>query len=151
MTIFRATAAVWTLGLWLAGCGGTGTPEDEIRAFVSKAEESAEARDASALVGLVAPDYRDGSGRDAEEIRRFVRGYLLMHQSIRLLTRIEEIDLKGPDVARLRVVVGMLGRESDVESAWDLAADVYEFDVTLARENGDWRVTRADWRRGLGR
>jgi hypothetical protein len=42
----------------------------------------------------------------------------------------------------------MAGRETNSGSAWDLAADVYEFDVTLVREDGDWRVSRADWRRG---
>jgi hypothetical protein len=42
----------------------------------------------------------------------------------------------------------MLGQETDSAAAWDVAADVYEFDLTLAREDGDWQVTRADWRRG---
>ena len=144
------TAAAISLGLLLAGCGEAGTPEDEIRAVVRGAEEAAEARDAAALLDLVAADYRDGRGYRAEEIRRLVRGYLVTHQSIRLLTRIEEIDIKGTDVARLRVTVGMLGRESGSGSAWDLAADVYEFDLSLAREDGEWLVTRAEWRRAVG-
>jgi len=37
----------------------------------------------------------------------------------------------------------MLGRESD--TTWDLAGDVYRFDLRLAREDGEWRVTRAGW------
>jgi hypothetical protein len=37
----------------------------------------------------------------------------------------------------------MLGRESD--SSWDLAADIQHFDLRLAREDGEWRVTRAGW------
>jgi len=40
----------------------------------------------------------------------------------------------------------MLGREADSDSNWDLAGDVYRFDLRLARENGDeWRVIRAAW------
>jgi len=146
---FPLLAAI-SLGLALAGCGEHGTPEDEIREVVRIAEESAEARDASRLLDLIAGDYRDGRGYGAEDVRRLVRGYLLTHQSIRLLVRIEEIQVKGPDVARLRASVGMLGQESASDSTWDFVVDVYLFDVMLAREDGEWRVTRAEWNRAVG-
>lgn len=136
------------LCLALPGCGRETSPEDELRAVVAAAEEAAEARDASALFELIAANYRDGQGNGAEEIQRYVRGYLIAHQSIHLLVRIDEVELLATDLARLRATVGMLGQERDGAAAWDLAADVYEFDLTLARENSDWQVTRADWRRG---
>jgi hypothetical protein len=129
----------------LAACGRGSTPETEIRAMVAAAEEAAESRDASALLALVAPDYQDGRGYNAEELGRYVRGYLIAHQSIHLLTRIDEIEILGPDLARLKTTVGMLGRESVATSSWDLAGEVYEFDLSLAREGDDWRVVRASW------
>ncbi|HSG91512.1 MAG TPA: hypothetical protein VLA56_20005 [Pseudomonadales bacterium] len=122
-----------------------------MRAVVAEAEAAAEARDASALLDLIADDYRDGRGNGADEIRRYVRGYLVAHQSIHLLVRIEELELKATDLARLRATVAMVGREAEGAAAWDLAADVHEFDVTLAREHGGWHVTRADWRPALAR
>jgi len=147
--MLRRTALL--LALALTGCGRESSPEDELRAVVAEAEAAAEARDASALSGLVADDYRDVRGNGVEEIRRYVRGYLIAHQSVHLLVRIEEIELKATDLARLRATVGMVGREAEGAAAWDLAADVYEFDLTLAREAGDWKVTRADWRPALAR
>ena len=93
---------------------------------------------------MIADDYRDGDGRSADEIRRYLHAYLIAHQSIHLITRIDVIEIKGKDVARVRMSVGMLGRESD--STWDLAGDIYRFDLRLAREDGEWRVTRAGWR-----
>ena len=137
--------------LAVASCGGDTSPEAQVRAVVAEAEAAAEARDASALLDLVADDYRDDRGNGAEEIRRYVRGYLVAHQSIHLLVRIEELELKATDLARLRATVAMVGREAESAAAWDLAADVHEFDVTLAREDGEWRVTRADWRPALAR
>ena len=92
---------------------------------------------------LIADDYRDGDGRGADELRRYLQGYLIAHQSIRLITRIDAIELEGAEVARALVTVGMLGRESD--SSWEFAADIYHFDLRLAREDGEWRVTRAGW------
>ena len=37
----------------------------------------------------------------------------------------------------------MLGREAGSGSNWDLAGDVYRFDLRLAREDDGWRVIRA--------
>jgi len=148
-----AVAARCALSLFVglaAGCAGKGSPEDEVRAAIGAAEAAAEARDASALLDLVADDYQDSRGNGAEEIRRYVRGYLVAHQSIALLTRIDSIKLPATDLARVRATVGMVGKEAEAAGAWDLAADLYEFDVTLAREDGEWRVTRADWGRAIG-
>jgi hypothetical protein len=131
--------------VWLcAGCGPSGTPEDEIRTLIDEGETAAEQRDISALRELIADDYHDADGRGAEEIRRYLHGYLIAHQSIRLITRIDAIELKGTDIARVRVTVGMLGREADADSAWDLAGDIHQFDLRLASEDGAWRVTRAE-------
>jgi len=97
------------------------------------------------LRDLIADDYRDAEGRGAGEIRGFLHGYLIAHQSIRLITRVDAIELQGKELARVQVTVGMLGREADSDSAWDLAADIHRFDLRLAREDGEWRVTRAGW------
>lgn len=111
--------------------------------MIESAETAAEARDPGALGDLIADDYRDADGRAADEIRRYIHGYLIAHQSIHLITRIDDVQIEGTEVARAQVTVGMLGRESD--SSWNLAADTQRFDLRLAREDGEWRVTRASW------
>ena len=60
-----------------------------------------------------------------------------------LLTRIDSIELEGTELARVKVTVGMLGREARGESDWSLAADVHRLDIRLAREDGEWRVIGA--------
>jgi hypothetical protein len=136
-------AAASALALALAACAPSGTPEDEIRALVTEAEELAEARDASGLRDLVADDYQDSSGRDAAEIRNFLHAWLVAHPSVNLLTRIDSIELQGTELARAQVTFGMLGREAKGESDWELAADVERLDVRLAREGSEWRVIGA--------
>lgn len=147
----RQTSPAWRLAacaaLWLGACGGEDSPDTQVRAVIAQAERAAEARDAAALFDLLAPGYHDGRGNRFEDIKLMVRGYLVAHQSIHLLTRVESVELPATDLARVRATVAMLGREAEPDSAWDLAAEIYEFDLTLARDGGDWRVTRADWRR----
>ena len=113
---------------------------------MTAAEEAAEARDAAALKDLVADDYGDAAGRTASVIRNYLHGWLVAHQSVRLLSRVESIELEGTELAKLSVTIGMLGREAESASAWDLAGDIWRFDLRLARDGGDWRVIRADWR-----
>jgi hypothetical protein len=140
--ILRAASLALALCLSSAGCGPSGTPEDEIRALVDAAETAAEAREASELRALIADDYADAHGRTAVDVRRLLQGYLIAHQSIRLITRIDSIELQGNELARVRVTVGMLGREADAGSDWDLAGDIHRLDLRLAREDGEWRVIR---------
>ena len=111
---------------------------------MNEAEAAAEERDASALRAFVADDYQDPGGRDAADVRNLLHAYLVAHPSLRLITRIDSIEFEGRELARLKVTVGVLARESDPESNWDLAAEVRRLDIRLAREDGgDWRVIRA--------
>ena len=143
MPILRAASAASALAL-VAGCGGGGAPEDQIRALVDEAEAAAEDRDASALRELIADDYQDPQGRNATDLRTYLQGYLAMHPSLKLITRIDSIELEGTEQARVAVTVGMLGRQAGADAGWDLAGDIYRLDIRLAREGGgDWRVIRA--------
>lgn len=62
-----------------------------------------------------------------------------------LLTRIDSIELEGTEQARVKVTVGLLGREAKGESDWNLAADLERLDIRLARVGDEWRVVGA-WR-----
>ena len=110
---------------------------------MDEAESAAEARDAAELRALVADDYGDAAGRNAADVRNFLHAWLIAHPSVNLLTRIDSIELEGTELARVRVTVGMLGRESKGASDWDLAADIERLDIRLARDGGDWRVIAA--------
>jgi len=121
-----------------------------VRHTVDAMETAAEARDVGDLMAFIADDFRDGYGQGRDELRRYVQGYFIANQSIHLLTRIDRIEFPHPDEARLQVTVGMVGREADAANAWNLAADVHDFDVTLRRDGDDWRVIHAKWQRPGG-
>ena len=135
------------LACLLAACGASDTPEQQIRNAIAEMETAAESRDVGDLMAHVAADYSDGAGHDAEAIRRYVHGYFIANQSIHLLTRVDSLIFPQPDEARATVTVGMVGREADAATAWNLAADLYEFEVVLIRRAETWQVTRAQWRR----
>lgn len=147
--MIKRIVGVLGLAIGLVGCGTPDSPEMRVRAVIAAAEQAAEARDVSAVMDLVSPDYADADGRQPAELGRYLQGYFIANQSIHLLTRIDSLEFPARDVADVAVTVAMVGRDAEAESAWDLAADVHSFRLTLMEKDGDWRVTRAD-RQGRG-
>lgn len=131
--------------LLASACGPRETPEARVRAVIDAGEAAAEARDLSALMELVSPAYRDERGSDADDLEQTLRGYLVTHPSVHLLTRVESVAFPYRDFARVRLTLGTLGRESAGATAFDVAADVNEIVLELALEDDEWRVVRAAW------
>ncbi len=138
----RAGAAL--LALCLAACGPGETPESQVRAVVARGAEAAEARDLSGLMDLVSPRYQDGQGAGREDLKQYLRGYLVTHQSIHLVVKVASVEFPYKDMAKVSVTLGTLGRDA-AASTFDLAGDVYDVDLELQLDDGDWRVTRARW------
>ncbi|MGB5104685.1 MAG: hypothetical protein WBO04_15395 [Steroidobacteraceae bacterium] len=140
-----ARATLIGVALLASACGPEQSPEARVRAVVEAGEAAAEARDLSGLMALVSRSYRDERGNGPEELKQYLRGYLVMHQSVHLLTRVESVEFPYRDYAKVRLTVGTLGRETAAATAFDVAADVNEIVLELALEDDEWRVMRAAW------
>lgn len=134
------------LAVLLAACGSKETPEAQVRAVIAQGEAAAEARDLSGIMEFVSPAFQAEQAGGPEELKQYLRGYLVTHPSVHLLTRVDRIELPYRDMARVSLTLGTLGHDSASASAFDLAADVHEVELELQLEDGDWRVTRASWR-----
>lgn len=146
MRNFRFAWFAWlTLLLW--GCGDPDSPEQRVRSVIAEMEIAAEARDVGDVTQWLAPHYRDAHGNSVDDIARALRGYFIANQSVHLLTRIQEITFPNEDEARATVLVGMVGRDAAAANAWDLAAELYEFEIALLYLDEEWRVSWAEWRR----
>lgn len=151
----RLTGAIGSLSLLIlasAGCGqDSGSPEQQVRDLLERAEEAAEAREVGFFSDFIAEDYSDDMGRDRAALIALTRLYFLQHQSIHVLSRIESIDFPVEELARVALVAGLAGRDEQADSQWDLRADVYRFALDLRRGADGWKLTRAEWRRGAAR
>jgi hypothetical protein len=141
--LYRVTAPIWLLVLMLTACGREPAPEQQVRATIAAGEEAAEQRDAVALLDLISDRYADSLGRSSDDLGQYVRGYLLLHPSIHLVTRVESVEFPFRDQAHVRLTIGSLAREK-AGVPLDVAADLQTVDLELTREGDDWRVTRAE-------
>ena len=146
---WRALLAAFAVSTLAACPAEPDSPEAQVRALFARAETAAEQKDAGALKDLVSENYADDGGHDRQAIAGLLTFHFLRHQSIHLLTRVHAIGFPEPTRAAATIFVAMGGTPILVVD--DLArvrADLYRFDFDLADEaDGDWRVTRAAWRR----
>lgn len=137
----RFTASL--AALLMTACSSPDSPENQVTQVIGRMEGAAEARDVGDFMESIATDFRGRSGEGPDELRRYVQGYFIANQSIRLLTRIDSIEFPHPDEARVRVTVGMAGREAGAADAWNLATDIQTFEAVLRPEGGEWKVIYA--------
>ena len=130
----------------VAGCGESQTPDAMVRAVIAQGEQAAETRDLSGIMDLVATSFEDGQGGGRDELKQYLRGYLVAHQAIHQLTKVESVEFPYRDMAKVSLTLGTLGRDAAAATAFDLAADVYDIQLELKLDDGEWRVTRASWR-----
>lgn len=124
------------------------TPEAQVRALLAQGEAAAEKKESGALRQLISEKYSDSQGQDKKTIESILRYYFLRNESIHLLTRVQQITIPRPDAAQAIVMVAMASQPiANAEELERLRADLHRFEITLARESGEWKVTRAEWRR----
>jgi hypothetical protein len=134
----------------LAGAcsGDRDSPEAQVRALLAQGEAAAEKKEASVLRRMISEKYSDSQGQDKKIVESILRYYFLRHESIHLFTRIQQITIPQTDAAQATVMVAMAGQPiADAKDFERLNADLHRFEITLAKENGEWKVTRAEWRR----
>jgi hypothetical protein len=141
----RAMAGGALAAVLLGGCGEKGTPDAHVRAVIAAGEAAAEARDLGGILEHVSPAFRDGNGAGRDELKQYLRGYLVTHQSVHLLTSIESVEFPYRDFALVQLKVGTLGRETAAAGAFDLAADIKDVVLELQLEDDGWKVVRAAW------
>ncbi len=127
---------------------GRDDPEAQVRALLQQGKAAAEKRESAALRQMISDKYADNEGRDKKAVEAVLRYYFLRNESIHLLTRIRQISFPRPDIAQVDVMVAMAGQPiADAGQLERLRADLHRFEITLADENKEWKVIRAEWRR----
>jgi hypothetical protein len=114
--------------------------------MTENAREAAEQGDLDGLMRTVADGYADAGGRDRNALRGLLAFYLRQHGRIHVLFREKALELQGPDDAHVRAAVALAGQP--IGSGIDLRqiqADLLRVDLTLRREDGEWKVIAASW------
>ncbi len=132
----------------LSACSDKESPEDQVRQFIASAVTAAESREALAIRQLVSEHYKDDGHRDRRALTTLAMGYFLRHKNIHLFTQISEIKFPVPEQASVQLYIAMAGSPvKGAQALLDIRADLYQFDLTLARDGDDWLLQKLYWQR----
>ena len=132
----------------LASCGDAESPEQQVQKVIEQIDAAVESGDTGKLTQLLSAEYRDATGMSREEAIRTARGYFIANQWVGVMPMIAQIEFPLPDEARVRGhVVTMTGNAEVAARKWDQSAGSYELKLTLRQEDGEWKVSFAQWRR----
>jgi len=148
----RSMIVAAALAATLLGCGGGDalTPEQEIGAALETFKQAAHERDVSAAAEIFSDEYGDTAGRDKAAIKAVVLQYFMGHEAIHILYRVRRLELaEPPQAAHVTLAAAVTGAPvSEVGELEDLNADIFTFDLTMAREDDErWRIRSVQWKR----
>lgn len=130
----------------LAGCADPQSPEEQIRAVLERAETAAEEHDVSTLRSLLSERFEDHSGRAKDETVLLLRGFLLRHRPLYIVTRIQSITVNEHQQAQVVLALATAGRPIDNtrESLGGIRGDLHRLELVMTRQDSDdWQILRA--------
>lgn len=129
------------------GCH-TQTEQDKIRKIVTDIQEAAEEKDVKKMLNSLSRTYHDPQGFSYDTIKGLLVGYFFRHQKIHVY--ITNLDVSAEGAAGKAVFQAILSGASKTRTVADIvpeALGMYSFEVTMKKEDGDWKVTSARWER----
>ena len=139
---------IFFVSLALSACSDKNSPEDQIRQYVASAVTAAESREALAIHNLISDKYKDEGHRDRRRLVGLAVGYFLRHKNINIFTQISEINFPVPGESRVKLYAAMTGSAvKNAQALLDIRADLYQFDLVLTNESGEWLAQKASWQR----
>jgi len=120
-------------------------PEEEIKAYISAAKQSAESRSHNDLADLISEHYQDQKSLNKKKIASLARAYFFRHKNIHLFTKLDSINFQKDKEAFVVVYVAMAGTAiTDVNMLSNLRARIYRFELLLIKNN-EWLLQQARW------
>ena len=122
------------------------TDEDKIKKVITDIQMAAEEKSVKKITNNLSPTYRDPQGFNYETIRGLLLGYFFQHPKISVY--ITNLEISIENTAAKAAFQTVLTGGNKTGSAADLIPEslgMYDFDVSLKKESGDWKVTSAKW------
>jgi hypothetical protein len=138
----------FSITLVLFACSDKNSSEDQIRQYVASAVTAAESREVLAIRKLISDKYKDESRRDRRRLVGLALGYFLRHKNINIFTQVSEISFPVPGEAKVKLYAAMTGSPvTGAQALLDIRADLYQFDLMLTHDSGEWILQSASWKR----
>ncbi len=131
------------LAVALFGCHKD-TEQEKITRILHLIQAGVESKKAMAVLDHVSKNYRDPQGNDYEAVKGLLLFYFFRHQRISVvMTGLEiQVHVAAADARFEAILSARSGQSSTILPE---TLDAYRFNVFLAKDAGEWKVTSAKW------
>lgn len=125
----------------VAGCARQ-APEERLRTTVAGLQAAIDARDAGAIADHVADDFVGNDGMDRDAARRLAVAVFLRHRDVGVRIGPLDVAMTGDTHATVAFTAAASGGSGGLLPD---SAQVYRVRTGWRMQDGDWRMTSADW------
>ncbi len=122
--------------------------QDRVKKAIVTVQKAAEEMEIRKILDNLSKSYRDSEGNDYNSIKGLLLAYFSRHPKIHVF--IPDIAVTIEDSRARAAFQAVLTGGSKTEAVTDIFPEsmgMYEFDVSLVKESGDWKVISARWKR----
>ena len=145
MKVFATMALVVVAVAALSGC----SKDDEsarIKKIITTVQTAAEQKNTKAILEHLSKSYRDPQGLNYEGVRGLLAGYFFRYPKISVYLNALAISIDGDSAqARFQAVLTSAEKTGSITDAIPDSLGVWNFDVSLRKETGQWKILSARW------
>jgi hypothetical protein len=145
MRRFVTILLIFVITITALGCHKE-TEQDKVKKVINDIQMAAEEKSVKKITNNISKAYNDPKGFNYETIKGLLLGYFFQHPNISVY--ITNLEISIENTAAKAVFQTVLTGGNKTGSAADLIPEslgMYDFDVSLKKESGGWKVTSAKW------
>lgn len=131
----------------VAACGcGRQTDQDKIKRVVGDIQSAGEQKDVKKIMARLSKSYSDPQGYDYDGVHGLLVGYFFRYPKISVYVNELAVTVdKTSATASFQAVLTSGEKTGSVADVIPQTLGVWNFNVSLKNESGDWKVTSAEW------
>jgi len=136
---------IFIVAIAFAGCSKE-TEESKVKKVITEIQAAGEEKEVKNIMAHISKTYNDPSGYNYEGIRGLLLGYFFRYPKISAYITNLEVSVEGESAKVMFEAVLTSGvKTGSISDIIPESLGVWYFDVTLKKEEDEWKVTSAQW------
>jgi ketosteroid isomerase-like protein len=136
---------IFIVAVAFAGCSKE-TEESKIKKVITEIQAAGEEKEVKKIMAHISKTYNDPRGYNYEGIHGLLLGYFFRYPKISAYITNIEVSVEGESAkAMFEAVLTSSDKTGSIKDIIPQELGVWDFDVTLKKESGEWKVTSAQW------
>ena len=144
-----AISLIFIFAAFFSGC----VKEDEqtrVKKVITAIQAASEEKEVKKVMEHISKNYSDPQGNNYESIKGLLLGYFFRYPRISAYISNLDISVEGAAAkAKFETVLTSGVKTGSISDVIPESLGVWNFDVSLKKEEGEWKITSAQWQEAM--